>query len=98
MMSASAQPEWAAELLKKVDMNKLVLDIRQFEKDDKWLKENLTELRKKYPNKFIAIYDRNIVGVGEALQDAQEKVRAAGFDPTKCVIQLILTEDYIWVL
>ena len=98
MMSANAQPAWAAELLKKVDLNKVVSDMKHFEEDNRWLRENLKELRQKYPDRFIAVYDRKVVAVGDALADAQKKASNAGIDPKKCVIQLILTQDYIWVL
>ena len=98
MMNASAQPAWAVELLKKIDTQQAVSDLNRAAGDDLWLKEHLTELWKEYPNKFVAVYNKHIVSVGEALADAQEKARKKGIDPGKCMIQLILTEDYIWVL
>ena len=97
MMNSSVQPAWAVELLKKVDLKNVATDMEHFEKDDKWLRENLDRLRKEYPDKFVAVYDRKVVAVTEALQDAREKAIAAGIDPAKCVIQLILTKDYVWV-
>jgi inhibitor of KinA sporulation pathway (predicted exonuclease) len=97
-MSASAQPAWAVELLKNVDMKSIAVNMKQFEQDDKWIKENIDKLKKQFPNMFIAVYNKQVVGVGEALQDAQQKAREAGFDPARCVTQIILTEDYIWVL
>ena len=98
MMNADAQPAWAIELLKTVDTQKAVSDLNRVAEDDRWLREHLPEIRKEYSNKFVAVYDKRIVSVGEALADAQEKARKAGIDPGKCLIQLILTEDYIWVL
>lgn len=98
MMHAGGQPVWAAELLEKVDFDQVAKDMEQFKRDDKWLKDNIDELRKRFPNMFVAVYDRKVVGAGDALQDAQKKAKAAGYDPAKCVIQIVLTEDYIWVL
>jgi len=98
MINSSGQPAWAAALLKKVDMNDVATDMEHFERDDRWLRENLDRLRKEYPDMFVAVYDRKIVAAADALADARKKAKDAGIDPAKCVIQLILTKDYIWVL
>lgn len=75
-----------------------VAEIRRSTEDGVWLSAHRAELRKKHPNMFIAVYDRKVVGVAEAVEDMRSKLRAQGIDPEKCVTEVLLTEDYIWVL
>jgi hypothetical protein len=98
MMNHSVQPTWAAELLKNVDLDAISDDIRRFEQDDRWLQANIGLFRKDFPGIFVAVYNKRVIGAGKTLQEAQNKASSAGIDPARCVIQLVLAEDYIWVL
>lgn len=75
-----------------------IADIRRSIEDGAWLKDHRALLRKEYPGMFVAVYDRKVVGVAEAIEDMKAAVRAKGIDPEKCVTEVLLTEDYIWVL
>jgi hypothetical protein len=75
-----------------------VADIRRSTQDGAWLKDHRAVLRKEYPGMFIAVYDRKVVGVADAIEDMKAAVRAKGIDPEKCVTEVLLSEDYIWVL
>ena len=75
-----------------------VKNLRRSRGDVEWLGSHRDELRKAHPNMFIAIYERKVVGVSEALADMRRRVREAGIDPSKCVTDVMLTEDLIWVL
>ena len=75
-----------------------VAEIRRSTEDGVWLSTHREELRKAHPNMFIAVYDRKVVGVADALEDMKTRLRTQGIDPEKCVTEVLLTEDYIWVL
>ena len=75
-----------------------VANIRRATEDAVWLKAHRDELRKQHPNMLIAVYDRRVVGVAEAVEDMRRIIRKQGIDPEKCVTEVLLTEDYIWVL
>ena len=98
MLKSGGQPAWASELLKNSDMNAIAADIKRFEQDDRWLQENIGLFRKDFPGMFIAVHTKRIVGAGKTLREAQQKASSAGVDPVKCVLQVILAEDYNWVL
>lgn len=77
---------------------KALTDIRRFVEDSEWLSAHRESLRKSHPNMFVAVYDRKLVGVAEAVEDMKSKLRAKGIEPEKCVTEVMLTEDFIWVL
>lgn len=37
----------------------------QFERDSEWLSFHYKELQAKYPNKYVAVLDERVVGVGD---------------------------------
>lgn len=98
MLSQGGQPAWAARLLRNLDPGTIAADIRRFEQEDRWLRENLGLLRKDFPGMFIAVHNRGVVASGKTLREARRKAIAAGLDPARCVIQLILAEEPDWVL
>ncbi|MCI4368320.1 MAG: hypothetical protein L3K09_01980 [Thermoplasmata archaeon] len=75
-----------------------VADIRRSTEDNIWLNAHRDALRAEFANMFVAVYDRKVVGVAEAVEDMKAAIRAKGIDPEKCVTEVLLTEDYIWVL
>lgn len=98
MMTRSARPEWAGKMLENLDMDAIAENIKHFEQDDRWLQENIGLFRKDFPGMFIAVRNKKLVGAGKTLQEAQNKARSAGIDPARCVIRLVLAEDYEWIL
>jgi hypothetical protein len=73
-------------------------DIRRSSADSEWLNANRKELSKEHPNMLVAVFDRKVVGVAEAVDEMRALLRDRGIDPEKCVTEVMLTEDYIWVL
>jgi hypothetical protein len=65
------------------DMGRIAADIRRFEQDDRWLRENIDTLRKEFSGMFVAVHDRKLIGAGNTLRDAQEKARSAGINPDR---------------
>lgn len=82
----------------KFSHEEAIADIRRSTLDAAWLNGHRDELRKAHPNMFVAVYDRKVVSVAEAIDDMKRNLRSQGIDPEKCVTEVLLTEDYIWVL
>lgn len=76
----------------------VIADIHRSTLDAAWLSQHREELRKSHPNMFVAVYDRKVVSVADAIEDMKAKLRAQGISPEKCVTEILLAEDYIWVL
>lgn len=47
----------------------------ELDKDDRWLKEHMEEIVRKYRHKVIAILDQRIVAVGDSYKEVDERVR-----------------------
>ncbi len=64
------------------------LPSNRFFEDSHWVNENINELVKKYPDQWIAVYDKEIVAVDENLAEV-EKVAAKKEINGQCVYSFI---------
>ena len=62
-------------------------------KYDEWLAEHLEELVSKYPAKVVAIYEGDIIFVGDLETDIYRRVREAGLKPPPLVFRVPREED-----
>ena len=44
---------------------------REYWEDYKWENENRSELAKRYPNRWVAIVNKEVIGVGEDIKSAE---------------------------
>jgi hypothetical protein len=98
MLNPGGQPAWAARLMRNIDLGAIAADIRRFEQDDRWLRENIRLFRRDFSGMFIAVHEKRVVASAKTLREARQKVVSAGLDPAGCVIKLILAEKCNWVL
>jgi hypothetical protein len=49
------------------------IESKEFLEDMKWGEENYSELMRKYPEKWVAIVDKKIVGVGRSISEAEKE-------------------------
>jgi hypothetical protein len=98
MLKLGGQPAWAARLLRNMDLGAIAADIGRFERDDRWLRENIRLFRRDFSGMFIAVHEKRVVASGKTLREARQKAEAAGRDPARCVIKLILAEEPDWIL
>jgi len=45
---------------------------KRFFEDTRWVSENINELVKKYPDQWIAVYDKEVVAAGENLAKVEK--------------------------
>lgn len=66
----------------------------ELEKDDKWLKEHLEELVKKYPRKVIAILDQQIVAIGDSIPEVWKAFEEKHADRVPMIFQIPTPADF----
>jgi len=98
VLNTGGRPAWAARLLRNIDLGAIAADIRRFEQDDSWLRENIRLFRRDFPGMFIAVHEKRVVASGKTLRETRQKVVTAGLAPAGCVIKLILAEEPDWIL
>jgi hypothetical protein len=49
------------------------IESKEFLEDMKWGEENYSELMREYPDKWVAIVDKKIVGVGRSISEAEKE-------------------------
>jgi hypothetical protein len=54
--------------------------IRITSEEMRWLDENRARLEKQYPGRFIAVYGRELVGLGSSMKEAADQARAKGIE------------------
>ena len=94
----AVEEDWVAQTLSMIDQDEVVANIRRHSEDAAWIGENREQLCEQHPDRFIAVYDRKVIAVGDALADALTAAAEAGFDPAQCVLEVMVTEELIWVL
>jgi hypothetical protein len=57
------------------------IEPKEFWEDMKWGEENYSELMRKYPERWVVIVDKKVVGVGMSTSEAEkEAYRKTGVD------------------
>ncbi len=51
------------------------IHIKEFEKNQKWFAQNFEDIINKFRNKFVAVWNQNIIEVDENLKQLSIKVR-----------------------
>jgi hypothetical protein len=49
---------------------------KEYFEDEKWLFNNLTELTRLYPDKWVAVVDKKVIAVGENYGEARDRAKA----------------------
>ncbi|CEG13697.1 hypothetical protein MSIBF_A450003 [groundwater metagenome] len=71
---------------------------RRMQEDEKFLEKNYDGLISEYPNKWIAILNKKIVGVNEDIDALLADMRKRGIDTSKALIEFLSTTDDVWTL
>jgi hypothetical protein len=67
-------------------------------KDLEWLSKNFSDLKKKYPKKFIAIKNRNVVVASSELETLIKLLKEKFGNPNDYLIDFIPDDKYILVV
>jgi len=66
----------------------------ELEKDDRWLKEHLEQLVRKYPRKVIAILNEQIVAVGDSVPEVWKAFEEKHPDRVPMIFQIPTPADF----
>jgi len=69
------------------------MEAMQLQKYDEWLAEHLEELMVQYPGKVVAIYEGQIIFVGDTESDIYQRIREADLEPMPLVFRVPCEED-----
>ena len=67
-------------------------------KDLEWLSKNFPELKKKYPKKFVAIKDQNVVVAANELETLIKILKQKFGNPNDFLIDFVPDDKYILVV
>jgi len=67
-------------------------------KDLEWFSKNFPELKKKYPKKFVAIKDQNVVVAANKLDTLIKTLKQKFGNPNDFLIDFVPDEKYILVV
>jgi len=67
-------------------------------KDLEWLSKNFSDLKKKYPKKFVAIKNRNVVVASNELETLIKLLKKNFGNPNDYLIDFIPDDKYILVV
>jgi hypothetical protein len=76
------------ELGEKTTME-LLKGLNEFSSDMDWLDSQLDQLRKKYPNKYVAVKDHKVVGASSDLQDLIQNLKKKKLSPNEIPVEFI---------
>lgn len=72
--------------------------LKQGNRDLEWFSKNYSDLKKKYPKKFVAVKDRRIVMVESKLENLLDKLRKRYGDTKEFLIDFLPDEGYVLVV
>ena len=73
-------------------------ELKAGNKDLEWFSKNFSELRKKYPKKFVAIKNQNVVITASKLDTLIKRLKEKLGDPNDFLIDFLPDDKYILVV
>lgn len=79
-------------------MEAAIQRIEDYEEDTAWLFSNIKEMRKVYPNKFVAVKDRRVIDSDVTIGELLRKLKKKKEDPATLVVEFIPKEEVAMIL
>ena len=73
-------------------------ELKAANKDLEWFTNNFSELKKKYPKKYVAIKNQNVVITASKLKTLIKHLKEKFGDPNKFLIDFVPDDTYILVV
>ena len=73
-------------------------ELTRFREDSQYLDHHHDQFVRQYPDQWIAIYNKKVVGVHGDFEMLLEVLRKKGISPGNVVIELMSTEKVTWIL
>jgi hypothetical protein len=80
------------------DWASLTTRFDQFKEDTKFLESIRPELQNEYPNCWIAVYEKKVVGTGQKLKDIIQQLDDGNIPKSRAVIDYLRTEPITMIL
>lgn len=75
-----------------------IKEMKEFEEDRIFLEEHKSNLRKKFPNKWVAIYNKQLVAVADDLESLIDELKNKNISPSKAVVEFLPTDETVMIL
>jgi len=72
-------------------------DLENYEKNFLFFQTQINSLRKKYPNQFVAMHDKEII-FGDSIKEVAEKLNKRGIEPSGTIIEFVSEKEPIMIL
>jgi hypothetical protein len=81
--------------IQKRDLDRL----DEYTRNVRWLLENMTELRRRYPDRYVAVCDvgKRIVDAG-TMDELLEKLARSGVERAVCATDFVSREEYVLIV
>jgi len=75
-----------------MDTDQILEGLKDFSRDMDWIYENQDQLRKEYPNKYVAVMNLKVIDSDPNLQNLIRKLKEKGKNPGEIPIEYISEE------
>jgi len=76
-----------------------ILEIKLKRENSEWLDRHREELRRKYPDRYVAVFDRRVAAQGEEFHAVLSALRKKSLTaPAIAAIEFIDKDEVVWVL
>ena len=83
-----------------IDRNTILDELRQKRANEDWLDRHRSELRRRFPNRFVAVLHGEVVGADEDFASLLARLRREYPDtnPSVAAVDFLSEEAYVWVV
>ena len=69
----------------------IMVEMQHFKEDTLFVNDNAREIRRLYPDQWVAVYDKQVVGADANLDRLLDNLKALGYPPGKSLIKRVET-------
>lgn len=73
----------------EVDEERILEELRKFERDSRWISSNIPTLRARYPDKYVAVWDGKVVDSDKNHNRLLNRLRKREYDVPNMAIEYI---------
>ena len=79
-------------------MNQVQAELQRFKKDTAYYEEHREELLKKYPDRWVAIYDEQLVGAAKVLNRLIAQLQKKGVPRGRAFVEYVTEKEDLLIL
>ena len=85
-------------IVNEEDLAKIGAELEQFKRDSQFLDANRVQWRAAYPDKWVVVFQEELVGVGDTVQDALLRARVSDADKSRVAIEYLASKPVKMIL